>query len=272
VNAELACNGHGATTGPLRVRDDSDDHVAEASRLPYFGIAAPSEPTRARVKNHVRRRPAQALDGDLAKAIDDSMFDTTRCAPHDGASADIVVDVTVEKGAVAKARTSAPSNDALTRCLLEVACDVPVPLKAGAMHATIPLRVRSMKDAADAPKLAVLSRGGSVPASTFTAPADANESGGNDVAILGGVLREAAMACEQGQLLGTQPRHVVMALSASPHSTVPPTVNVARGQMSEPAPSASLLHCMGARMDGFRLPLSPSHGVGQTVFRVTWDG
>ena len=100
----------------------------------------------------------------------------------------------------------------------------------------------------------------------------ATESSENDVALLGGVLREAAMACEQGQLLLPAPRFAVFALSASPHSTVQPTVNVAFGPTSTPEPDKPLVHCMRERMDGYRLPLSPWHGVGTAGFRVTWDG
>jgi len=271
TSSELVCHG-GKKEGALRPRPNDEDAELGAAlgRSPLFGISAPAQPSRRKVKNHVRRHPAQAADPDLAKAIDNAIYDTSRCADHEGSSADLTVEITADNGGVTKVRTKAPTNDALTRCLLEVACDVPVPFKAAALTASIPLRVRTMKDTL--PKVIVLSQGGGVPPSTFTAPVEEEESSENDVAILGGLAREAAAACEQGQLLSKQAPFVDLGMAATPHSTVRPTVLVHFGQTSATPPPDTLLRCMNGRIDGFRLPLRPSHGVGHTRFRITWDG
>ncbi len=272
--AEVTCNAK-ASSEALRLRFEDEEPPSSAERGPWLGISSPPPPVRPRVKMHVRRLPARAvansaLDPDLAKAIDAAPYDTTRCAEHEGASADLVVEITVDKGAVSKVTSSSKTDAKLTRCLLEVACELRVPTNAAEMRAAIPLRVQDMKSGA--PKLELVSQESSAPAGAYTAPADASEPRENDPAILGGVLREAAVACEQGQLLAPAPRFAVFLLSASPHSSVAPTVNVAFGPSSKPAPHKPLLECMRDRMEGFRLPLSPWHGVGQTGFRVTWDG
>jgi hypothetical protein len=257
----VSCDARRKTTlREARPLDDADPFGVAAPLLhasPLLGISAPAPPSDKRPKHHIRRKPAEAVAGaplhpGLAKSLDAASYDARACAQVDGRPSELVLTLSVEKGAVKVVDgTSTETVDQLSACLMQIACDIPVAQVPDGAKAAFALHIRPMH--AELAKVDVLE--------------SANKGHAN---IVGPIVREAATGCEQGQITWREPRSADLMLTASPHSSVQPTVNYARTATSQPAPDQTLLECLEIRLDGYRLPLDPWHGVDPIRLRVTW--
>jgi hypothetical protein len=221
-----------------------------------FGISAPREPLTVRSRSHVRRRavdevPGETVSRSFSRAVDGATFDTRACGERDGRAADFVIVVSAEKGAVKKVRALASDLDDLSQCVVDAVCNMTVPNMAGEQRAAFGVRVRPI--ATDRAKVEVRSSGDR-----------------NDARVVASVVADVATGCEQGQMATADARWIEVAATATPHSTVRPTLNVAFPATSTPPPDDTFTQCLASRLEGYRLPLEPWHPVDRMVLRVTW--
>jgi hypothetical protein len=221
-----------------------------------LGISAPAEPLVVRARSHVRRRavddvPGETVSRSFSRAVDAAVFDTRASAERDGRAADFVVVLAAEKGAVKTVRALASDVDDLAQCVVDAVCDMSVPEMAGEQRAAFGVRVRPIAN--DRAKVEVRST-----------------SNQGDARSVAAIVADIATGCEQGQLIARDARWIEVTASATPHSTVRPTLNVAFPTTSKPAPDTSFVQCLATRLDGYRLPFEPWHPVDPMTLRVTW--
>jgi hypothetical protein len=201
---------------------------------------APASPERPEVNSHVRREAAVSADASLARAIDRASVNTTSCKARTTVRQDVNVELEVVQGVVKTVTRQAAGG--LLQCVMGSLCEVSLGAASG--KATVAFHLRPMSDS---PKVKVKS--GTVTPEQQT---------------MVDAVREAAAACEQGQLLKSKPTSALLTVGASPHSSMT-TMTI---DISTPT---ELNECMTQRLDGLRLPFL-WQPVGSVDLAVTWDG